>query len=459
MGVVELFSFEENFEMEPIVSIIVPIYNSGVYLSKCLDSIAVQTFSNFECILIDDGSTDNSSVICDNYAANDSRFQVLHQKNKGAHAARLAGYKCSRGKYIGFVDADDWIEHDMYEKLVGAMSDGIDITMVCFTQECQGSLGLEIRKKWCRKAIDAREAIAHFLTRRVFGWELWCKLFRRELFDDNVFPVEISVGDDMISCLYLFQRAKKVVYMPDDSYHYRLHPNSMIHDKVNDVSWKFSEALRMALCNFTTLDNQVYNYILYLYSSILAKKIIDLYRSKNCKASTIHGTMMSGLRWSLARLDRGWLSRREKIFAQSFLRKDFCKFQYDEEKRNRNKILSFLSNNKRVYIYGAGKMGSILKRFLLGMGVEIEGFIVSKINGDRELDNIQIYCLNDILESLPNLYILIGVSVSYVAEIRSVLLKNGARHIYWPPILREGMFDNARIEKVRDKMLQNYFTG
>ncbi|EGP5489252.1 glycosyltransferase, partial [Enterococcus faecium] len=99
------------------ISIIVPVYKVEPYLRKCVDSILAQTFTDFEVILVDDGSPDNSGKICDEYASKDSRVRVIHKKNGGLSSARNAGIDVARGKYLGFVDSDDYIEKDMYELL------------------------------------------------------------------------------------------------------------------------------------------------------------------------------------------------------------------------------------------------------------------------------------------------------------------------------------------------------
>ena len=102
----------------PELSIIVPVYNVGQYLEKCLNSIQNQIFHDFEVILIDDGSTDRSGIICDAYAEKDKRFIVIHQENKGVSTARNVGLEVAGGKYLGFIDADDWIDPNMYERLI-----------------------------------------------------------------------------------------------------------------------------------------------------------------------------------------------------------------------------------------------------------------------------------------------------------------------------------------------------
>ena len=99
------------------ISVIVPVFNNERYLKRCLDSIIGQSLSNIEIILIDDGSTDKSGKICDMYAVTDKRVKVIHQKNAGVSAARNTGISIAVGEYIGFVDSDDWIEKQMYEKM------------------------------------------------------------------------------------------------------------------------------------------------------------------------------------------------------------------------------------------------------------------------------------------------------------------------------------------------------
>ena len=105
-----------------LISIIVPVYNVEPYLNKCLDSIVNQTYKKLEIILIDDGSTDNSGLICDEYASKDNRIIVVHQKNKGLSAARNVGLNIAKGDYIAFVDSDDFIEKDMYFTMYNVMN-------------------------------------------------------------------------------------------------------------------------------------------------------------------------------------------------------------------------------------------------------------------------------------------------------------------------------------------------
>ena len=104
--------------MTELISVIVPIYNVALYLEKCINSIIHQTYKNIEIILVDDGATDGSGAICDEYKNKDNRIKVIHKNNGGPASARKAGARIASGKYIGFVDGDDWIESEMYEKLL-----------------------------------------------------------------------------------------------------------------------------------------------------------------------------------------------------------------------------------------------------------------------------------------------------------------------------------------------------
>ena len=117
-------NLNENFS----ISIIIPVYNVEPYIEKCLESVLDQTYKEFECILVNDGSTDKSGQICDRFAAIDSRIRIIHKKNGGLVSARKTGLKEASGQFIGCVDPDDWIEKDYFENLIKAQQEtGADI--------------------------------------------------------------------------------------------------------------------------------------------------------------------------------------------------------------------------------------------------------------------------------------------------------------------------------------------
>lgn len=117
---------------QELISVIVPIYNTDLFLERCVDSILNQTYENLEIILVNDGSTDRSGKICDNYINKDARVKVIHKKNGGASTARNTGLQAANGVYIGFVDSDDYISLNMYEEMVQNIEQDVDI-VTCVT--------------------------------------------------------------------------------------------------------------------------------------------------------------------------------------------------------------------------------------------------------------------------------------------------------------------------------------
>lgn len=150
-----------NNEQAPTISIIIPVYKVEKYLSKCLDSIAAQTFTDWECILIDDGSPDASGKICDEYAQKDSRFVVIHKKNAGVSAARNDGLKNARGKWISFFDSDDTIDKETYEdSLKVAEEKNADLVQWGIILETDGK---EIKRNSCKEGLlEAEDLFEYF---------------------------------------------------------------------------------------------------------------------------------------------------------------------------------------------------------------------------------------------------------------------------------------------------------
>ena len=121
--------------MGDLISVIVPVYNVEKYIKKCLDSIIYQTYKNIEIILVDDGSTDNSGIICDVYKERDKRIKVIHKKNNGVSAARNTGIENANGKWISFVDSDDWIDKNYFEILISKIyNNDIDCILCCYNR-------------------------------------------------------------------------------------------------------------------------------------------------------------------------------------------------------------------------------------------------------------------------------------------------------------------------------------
>lgn len=232
---------------KPIVSVIVPIYNTKEYLISCLDSILSQTYPALQVILVDDGSTDGSGGICDEYAQKDPRVQVIHQKNRGVSAARNAGLEAATGDWIGWVDSDDWIEADMVsvllEKAISVQAD------ICVCGRFEELPSRTLRFGWSREQLlDGKAAMKALLQERYMDNALYDKLWRRELFQHIRFP-EGATYEDLAVVWRLFERAKRVHCLPQPKYHYRHRAWSIVADTSLDNRLNHYKAARRRLEN------------------------------------------------------------------------------------------------------------------------------------------------------------------------------------------------------------------
>lgn len=212
----------------PKISIIVPVYKVESYLRKCLDSIINQTYRNLEIVLVDDGSPDNCGAICDEYAARDRRIQVIHQENRGLSAARNAALGIVSGEYLGFVDSDDWIEHEMFGTLLeGIRKAEADIAVCGRYEEYKDH---QVPYGWAEvQVLDTEQALGELLRNDKLQNLVWDKLYRRDIFDGIWFP-EGKTFEDMAVMHKLFLRAKKVACLPAVMYHYLQREGSIVGD-------------------------------------------------------------------------------------------------------------------------------------------------------------------------------------------------------------------------------------
>jgi glycosyltransferase involved in cell wall biosynthesis len=194
----------------PIVSVIVPVYKVEKYLRRCVDSILAQTFIDFECILIDDGSPDNCPAICDEYAARDKRIVVLHQENGGVTSARARGVQAANGEYICFVDSDDSLpENALYLLYERAKLYNLDILV---TAAARKKRGFYFRRENMVEGIITSEKYIEAILLRQCLRGIWARLMKRSLFDKYTFdiPKKIFYNEDIIMNLRLALNAKNI---------------------------------------------------------------------------------------------------------------------------------------------------------------------------------------------------------------------------------------------------------
>jgi len=221
-----------------LLSVIVPIYNAERFLRKCLDSILAQTFKQLEIICVNDGSTDKSPEILDEYEKKDRRIRILTKPNGGLVSARKAGVKAAQGEYIGFVDADDWIEPEMYERLYGvAKQNNADFVS---TDYCQEGNYTAISYDAVQAGVYNNEkmqelrnnAILHLKKRdKGVSGSLCTKLLRADILKKIMprIPNEITVSEDKVTTVTFILECDSAVILHESYYHYVIHGNSMLN--------------------------------------------------------------------------------------------------------------------------------------------------------------------------------------------------------------------------------------
>lgn len=224
--------------MSKKVSVIVPVYRTKEWLNRCVESIAGQTYSNLEIILVDDGSPDECPKMCDSWAKKDGRIRVLHKENGGLMAAWMDGVRMSTGEYLCFVDSDDWIDDCMIEKMLEASS-GCQREIICgnYVQEEEKRRFLVIQAM--RPGIYTKEALKEEVFPKLLGQERrpitlsrCMKLTSRELIEENMHYCDPSIvmGEDVNIMLPALLSAERVVILEDACfYHYLYLKSSMVH--------------------------------------------------------------------------------------------------------------------------------------------------------------------------------------------------------------------------------------
>ena len=216
----------------PRLSVIVPVYNVEKYVRKSIDSILKQTFTDFELILVDDGSTDRCGKICDEYALSDPRVRVIHQKHAGVSNARNQGIDIARGAIVGFVDSDDAICADMYERMLRCMDANQSDIVFSDTYIVRNGIktfGRPIYEK--DKFLDHKEAVNGILDGTIDN-AVWNKIYRREIIGNIRFPAG-RVYEDVATVYKFMDRAKKVNYLCKPLYYYIKRKDSITNTSFN----------------------------------------------------------------------------------------------------------------------------------------------------------------------------------------------------------------------------------
>lgn len=303
-----------------MISVIVPIYNNEQYLRQCLNSIKEQTYADLEIICVDDGSTDGAQDIVDEYAADDSRFVVIHEINQGESHARNVGLDVAKGDYIAFVDCDDWIEPDMYETLLKAYSnDSIQMSAASwYKDEVDHSESIRNKKEVKKGIINQDELLRYIYIRdsyKAFAY-IWDKIYKKELLvrSNGIgirFNEELPLGGDVLFLAEIALNTDKAVYTDRSLYHYRQQQISGCHttDLEKLRSWIKSYELVIDLYCRHSIDDEVMGYIKRFLAYHSSNATEEAIRQNDNEKKTIFQSFMKKYEKEYSELNSGYPDR------------------------------------------------------------------------------------------------------------------------------------------------------
>lgn len=262
-----------NIQIKPDVSIIIPVYNTEKYLNKCLDSIISQTFNNFECILVNDASTDNSAIILDKYTKKDKRLILINKKqNEGCPLARKTGLDYAKGKFILHIDSDDWIELDMVEKLYNKINMGYDMVYCDYY-----GYHKEIIKINNYEGIDKITLLKEWFAGN-YPSSVINILVKKDIYKYICFP-SCNYDEDCVITIQLIYYSEKIGYLDSTNplYHTTLNDQSLVHYKERKIRNLHEQSVNMSLiCSFLI---KKYGDTIYLLEPGLSNRINSIRHS------------------------------------------------------------------------------------------------------------------------------------------------------------------------------------
>lgn len=232
--------------MNELITIVVPVYNVESYLDKCVESIVKQTYKNLEIILVDDGSTDNSGKMCDEWAEKDSRIKVIHKENGGLSDARNKGIDIATGKWIGFIDSDDYIDVIMFERLYSACKENnCKISSCGFLREFEDASRNE---RWTTEddMLLDRDGMMEYLYRGAVTCVAWNKLYDITLFNNIRYPYR-KIHEDQYTTYKVFCQTDKLYHISECLYYYYQRENSITGVSFSIKNLDILEALEQAM--------------------------------------------------------------------------------------------------------------------------------------------------------------------------------------------------------------------
>ena len=395
-----------------MLSIIIPVYNAEKYIDKCILSIITQSYKDLEIILVDDGSEDNSGAICEQYAKKDIRIQIIHQKNRGPNYARMRGLEVSKGEYVTFVDADDWISKQMCEDLLSSFINS-QIDMVISNRFLSFSQNEVIEKSDFPQGIYNGKYLAEnfFDDKYVFKYKiilsLYAKIFRRHLILRvfKMMNLSLKYGEDHLAIILALLNSVEVDIVDKTYYFYRQHPESIMH------TLTYKECIRSQKILYRELMNK----IVYVEKN---DKIFNQIR-----LNIIHNLLLGGY---------------------SFFNDYTGIYPYEVTNLDERKII----------IYGAGLFGRELYENFKKKGIYIKYIIDNQWEKCRKETGMDVKPLCDINIDENDIILVAVLKATISSKIIEVLCEHGvSMHKIFAPSIK--IINSDYTNKVLEKILQD----
>ncbi|MDR2840027.1 MAG: glycosyltransferase [Paludibacter sp.] len=263
-----------------LISIIIPVYNAENYLNQCIESIINQCYNNFELIIIDDGSTDKSGHICDEFAEKDNRINVIHKQNGGVSSARNAGIDAANGDWICFVDSDDLLENTFLQNIINNIAENVQLVATGYReQNRKGNWNVYLPEKQVFSNKQILLFYEQYLTSCICRAP-WGKLFLKSVIDENAirFDQSIGFGEDSLFCLQYFKKINSILVLDFAEYNWRFVENSLSrHNAVNKIDTlclsfdKFIDEIAPELTRFSDSEKLKKNVAIKYLTNFLQK--------------------------------------------------------------------------------------------------------------------------------------------------------------------------------------------
>lgn len=304
--------------MNELISIIVPIYNVHKYLKKCVNSIINQTYTNLEIILVDDGSIDNCGIICDEYAKKDKRIKVIHKENGGLSDARNAGLEIANGKYVSFIDSDDYVSKNFIKKLYECCKKyNCDMAEANFIK-IEKEIELEEKEKFESRVIDNKEMLERLYILQdginIRTVVVWNKLYKRKIVDKCKFPKGKIHEDEFFTYKVLYENNIKIAILDEILYYYRIRPGSITNQKFKISKLDAIEALEERIEYFKVKgEKKLYELTLNAYQLLLLR-LLNLLKNDKCKNREIKSDLIHKFRSNYKKIKKTKnISNKEKV--------------------------------------------------------------------------------------------------------------------------------------------------